>query len=172
MATKKTRTPARKGSPTAEDRAPLAGVPERIVVFGMQGQRYGLPIETVQEIQQIVEISGLPEASPAVIGVVNLRGSVVPVVDMRLLVGLPAVDYGLQTPMIFALTSKGVVALVVDEVEDVLEVPAGSAQAPSRMYALSEMLSCVVRLESGIVFVFDIDRLVPDVDMERVGGDT
>lgn len=164
MPAKKTRTPA-----GARAAAPVECA-ARIVVFLMEGQRYGLPIEAVQEIQQIVEISSLPEASPAVVGVINLRGAVVPVVDMRLLVGLPAREYDLQTPMIFVHTAKDVVALVVDEVEDVFDVPAGSAQAPSSMYALSEFLRCVVRRETGIVFVFDIDRLVPDVPASAAGG--
>jgi chemotaxis signal transduction protein len=49
---------------------------------------------------------------------------------------------------------------VVDEVDDVIEVSAASVQAPSSLYALADRLLCVCRLESGLVFVFDIDRLV------------
>lgn len=170
MATKKPRTPAPRPLETDPEpaRTELSG---RIVVFVLDGQRYALPIEIVQEIQQIVAISALPEASPAVVGVVNLRGDVVPVVDLRLLVGLPGAEYGLQTPMVFAHTAKGLVALLVDEVEDVVEITAGSTQAPSRMYALSDLLSCVVRLADGIVFVFDIDRLVPDSAVVAKGGE-
>lgn len=169
---------ARKARAVTESTAPVQGsstlpadaVPERIVVFMLDGQRYALPIETVQEIQQLVAISGLPDASPAVIGVINLRGVVVAVVDLRLLVGLPSLEYGLRTPMLFVRTARGLVALIVDEVEDVMEVPQGSAQPPSSMYALSDRLLCVVRLEIGIVFVFDIDRLVPCEALAAAGG--
>jgi purine-binding chemotaxis protein CheW len=133
----------------------------RIIVFRLESQRYALPIEVVQEIQQIVAFSDLPDSSPAVVGVINLRGQVVPAVDLRLLVGLPAIAYGLQTPMVFVRTSRGVVSLIVDEVEDVVEVPAGSTQAPSKMSALADRLLCVVRLDTDLIFVFDIDRLVP-----------
>jgi purine-binding chemotaxis protein CheW len=144
-------------------------VPERIVVFTLEGQRYALPIEVVQEIQQLVAVSGLPDASPAIVGVIDLRGTVVAVVDLRLLVGLPGIEYGLQTPMLFVRTAKGLVALIVDEVEDVMEVPPGSAQPPSTMYALSDRLLCVVRLEVGMVFVFDVDRLVPPEAVAMAG---
>jgi purine-binding chemotaxis protein CheW len=134
---------------------------ERIVVFLMDGQRYALPIGVVQEIQQIVALSEIPDHQAAVVGVINVRGQVVPAVDLRLLVGMPAQQYGLQTPMLFVRTAKGLVALIVDEVEDVIEVPPNSSQVPSRMYALAEKLLCVVKLDTDLVFVFDIDRLVP-----------
>ncbi len=137
------------------------GSPERIVVFSIEGQRYAFPIDVVQEIQQIVEISGLPDTSAAILGVINVRGRVVPVVDLRALVGLEPLVQGLQTPMVFTRTAQGIVALVVDEVEDVLEVPAGSMQAPSSVHALSDRLLSVCSLESGMVFVFDVDALIP-----------
>jgi purine-binding chemotaxis protein CheW len=96
-----------------------------------------------------------------VVGVINVRGAVVPVMDLRLMLGLPAKEYHLQTPMVFTRTPRGLVALVVDEVADVVEVPPGSVQAPSAVFALADRLMGVCRLESGPVFVLDIGRLVP-----------
>jgi purine-binding chemotaxis protein CheW len=140
--------------------APPVGV-DRVVVFTMDSQRYALPIDVVQEIQQIVLLSELPDASPAVAGVINLRGQVVPALDLRKLVGVPSKDYDLQTPMIFARTSQGVVALIADAVEDVVDVPPGSVQAPSKVYQLADKLLGVCRLGDTLVFIFDIDALVP-----------
>lgn len=134
---------------------------DRIIVFSMEAQRYALPIGVVQEIQQIVAFSEIPDHQVAVVGVINVRGKVVPAVDLRLLVGMPAKEYGLQTPMLFVRTARGPVALIVDEVEDVIEVPVGAMQEPSRMYALADRLLGVVRLDTDLVFVFDIDRLIP-----------
>lgn len=180
MATKKAAEPKKRSKPkeapepAVEETLPVvdddepeaaagepAGEPARIIVFSMEGQRYGLPIEVVQEIQQIVAFSEIPEHRTAVVGVINVRGQVVPAVDLRLLVGMPAKEYGLQTPMLFVRTAQGLVSLIVDEVEDVIEVPTGALQAPSRMYALADRLLGVMRLEADLVFVFDIDRLVP-----------
>ncbi len=143
--------------------APGALLPgaQRIVVFTMESQRYGLPIDVVQEIQQIVALSELPDASAAVAGVINLRGQVVPAVDLRRLVGVPEKEYDLQTPMIFCRTGQGLVALIVDQVEDVMDVPPGALQAPSSVYALAERLLGVARFDEMLVFVFDIEALVP-----------
>lgn len=143
--------------------------PGRIVVFALDAQRYALPIDVVQEIQQIVAISQIPDASPSIVGVINLRGQIVPVVDLRALLGLGAASYGLQTPMILTKTSCGLVALIVDEVEDVVEVASGSMQQASNVYALAERLLGVCRLEDGLVFVFDIDALVPP-SLASLGG--
>lgn len=133
----------------------------RLVVFRMDGQRYALPIEAVQEIQQIVAISEMPGSSGAVLGVINLRGQVIPAIDMRLLVGLPSREPDLETPMILAYTSAGLVSLLVDEVEDVVEIPHGSMQAPSAVHALADRLLGVCMLEQELIFVFDMDAVLP-----------
>lgn len=153
--------------PAAEDEerdAPgLGGTATRLVIFGMADQRYALPIDAVQEIQQLVAVSAMPSASGAVIGAINLRGQVVPAIDLRLLLGLPACEHALETPMILARTSHGLVALIVDEVEDVVLTAADSMQAPSAVYELAQKMLAVCRLESGLVFVLDIDALVVPV---------
>lgn len=139
------------------------GSATRLVVFGMAGQRYALPIDAVQEIQQLVAISEMPSASGAVIGAINLRGQVVPAIDLRLLIGVPVCEYALETPMILARTSHGLVALIVDDVEDVVLAGGDSLQEPSAVYELAEKMLSVCRLETGLVFVLDIDALVVPV---------
>jgi len=134
---------------------------ERIVVFSLEGQRYALPIDVVQEIQQIVALSEIPDDSGGVVGVINLRGAVVPVMDLRRLLGLPVREYDLQTPMVFVRSPRGLVALIVDQVEDVVEVPEGGIQPPSEVFALADRLLGICRLDSGPVFVFSIERLIP-----------
>ncbi len=119
---------------------------ERAVAFFLGGQRYALPLERVNEIQQIVAFSETPEGSSSVVGMVNLRGSVIPAVDMRILVGLDRQDYTLETPMIITETHGQTVALIVDEVQDVLELPPG----------LSSGCSAAARV------VVEDDRRVPD----------
>jgi purine-binding chemotaxis protein CheW len=149
--------------------APIESVPEaweapdfgRLVVFGLEEQRYALPLDAVQEIQQIVAFSEIPDSASSVVGVINLRGEVIPAVDLRLVVGMPAREYDLQTPMVIARTGRGLVAFVVDSVEDVVEVSSADIQPPSPVYALADRLRGVCRLEDGIVFVFDVETLLP-----------
>ncbi|MHB1341494.1 MAG: chemotaxis protein CheW [Coriobacteriia bacterium] len=134
----------------------------RIVVFKLGDQQYGVPIDSVQEIQQIVELTPVPDLSPALVGMLDVRGFVVPAIDLRLLLGMESKEYHLDTPMVLLRCHGHLVALVVDEVEDVYELPEGCMQAPSRLYAMADRMIGICRLDIGLVVVLDPDRLVPD----------
>ena len=146
------------------------------VAFIMDGQHYALPIESVQEIQQIVEFTAVPGTAPALVGMIDLRGSVVPLIDLRLLLGLERVPYHLDTPLVFAHASGRLVAFIVDEVEDVIDMTGLTLQAPSSLYALSDRLIGVARIGDGLLFILDPERLVPAdalvPDAEIADGDS
>lgn len=132
----------------------------RVVAFFLGGQRYALPIERVNEIQQIVAFSDIPNGGSAVVGMIDLRGHVVPAVDMRCLVGLPGQEYTLETPMIIVETRGETVALVVDEVEDVLELPSDCMRDTPPLHALASRMLGVCRLPDGLLNLLDLDRLL------------
>lgn len=134
----------------------------RVVAFMLGDQQYAVPIDSVQEIQQIVEFTSVPDVSPALVGLLDVRGLVVAAIDLRLLLGMEPKEYHLDTPMVLLRSRGHLVALVVDEVEDVFEVPDGCMQAPSKLYALADRMIGICRLEAGLVVVLDPDRLVPD----------
>jgi len=145
----------------------------RVVVFRLAEQLYALPIENVQEIQQIVELTPVPDSAHALVGMIDVRGRVVPAIDMRALVGLDFGEYALDTPMILCRAHGRLVALIVDEVDDVLLLPEGCMQAPSRLYALADRMIGICKLDIGLVVVLDPDRLVPDTALavvETEGG--
>lgn len=133
---------------------------DRVVAFYLDGQRYALPIDAVQEIQQIVAFSEVPGGGSGVVGMVNLRGQVIPAVDLRKIVGLASAEYTLETPMIICRVQDDLVALIVDEVQDVLELAAESLQAPPAMHSLASKMLAVARLADGLVYVFDVTKLV------------
>lgn len=135
---------------------------EQAVTFQLDGQLYALPIDVVQEIQQLVEFTPLPDISPYLLGLIDVRGMVVPAIDLRVLVGLERRPFSLETPMIFCRVRGHVVCLVVDEVEDVVDLPAAGLQPPSALYGLADRLIGTCRLPIGLVLLLDIDRLVPE----------
>ncbi len=151
----------------AEGREAAEGSPvgasdiERIVVFFVDGQRYGLPVDRIQEIHHFVAVRSVPDPAEAVVGMVDLRGTVIPVLDARLLLGLPFQLYDLQTPMIICRAHGGFVALVVDAVEDVLDVDADTIQPPSRIHALASRALGVIRAMDDLVIVLDVDATIP-----------
>ena len=141
---------------------------EKVITFHLGGQVYALPIERVQEIQQIVRFAEVPDVSPAILGMVNLRGDVIPAVDLRVIVGIPAAEFTIDTPMIICRTGEGAVAVVVDAVDDVVDLPEGCLQPASSMHSLASRMLGVCRFEKGMVFLLDIDALLEPVELPDV----
>ena len=151
-------------APDAEKADATAGATiQRVLAFHLGTQRYALPIERVREIQQIVAFSEVPSSGSAVVGMVNLRGVVVPAVDMRRVVGLESCEYTLETPMIMTDVAGQVLALLVDEVQDVFLLDPGCLQESPALHALSTAMIGVARMSDGLVYVLDIDALVGPV---------
>jgi purine-binding chemotaxis protein CheW len=140
---------------------------DKMIAFHLGGQRYGVPLESVQEIQQIVAFSEIPAAGGSVVGMVNLRGSVIPAIDMRFLIGLAPEEYTLETPMIICRAHGQLVALIVDEVEDVLTMPAGCLHPPPAMHNLSSKMIGVCRMEADLVYLLEVESLVAPLDLTR-----
>jgi len=133
---------------------------DRIVGFLLNGQRYALPIGRVREIQQIVAFADVPSGSNGVVGMINLRGHVIPAVDMHCLVGLEPLERTLATPMIIAETHDHLVALLVDEVLDVFELSPECLQEAPALHQLGMCMIGVARLDDGLVYILDPDRLI------------
>lgn len=144
------------------------------VTFRLDNQIYGLPLDVVQEIQQLVEFTPLPDTAPALVGLIDLRGIVVPGIDLRVLVGLPPLTFTLETPMVFCRVRGHVVCLIVDSVEDVVDLPLDALQAPSALSSLADRMIGMCRLPQGLVLLLDIERLVPEAALtaadEAEGG--
>lgn len=155
----------------AGDEAPVA-VPiiQQMVAFHLGGQRYALPIRSVQEIQQIVALSEAHGGASAVIGMVNLRGHVIPAIDMRLLLGLAKQEYRLDTPMIICRVAGGFVALVVDDVEDVIDLPEGCLTPPPKLHALADRMVGVCHLDTDLVFLLSVEKLVRPLGLDVGSG--
>lgn len=153
---------------TNDDSATSADV-DQMIAFHLSGQRYGLPIESVQEIQQIVTFSQ-QNGIGAVVGMVNLRGEVIPAIDMRSLLGLEHLEYNVNTPMIICRSHQGLVALVVDEVEDVITLPEDCVAVPPKLHSLADRMIGVCRLGTDLVYLLDVERLVAPLGLSTGGG--
>ena len=91
------------------------------LTFTLDEQSYGVPIEEVREIIQMVEITPVPQTSPAVIGVINMRGRILSVVDLRVKFNLETADYTKQSCILVMEVEDEYIGAVVDSVEEVKE---------------------------------------------------
>ena len=144
---------------------PTCDLVEQAVAFSLDGQRYALPLADVQEIQHLVAFSG-GATDGAVLGMIDLRGEIVPAVDMRMLFGLPMASFTLETPMVVCRSSRGLVALLVDGVDDVLLLNDECILEPPALHELAPKMLGVARLDSGLVYLLDLNAVLKDVRQE------
>ncbi|GLY04727.1 MULTISPECIES: chemotaxis protein CheW [Actinoplanes] len=136
-----------------------------LVSFAVEGQEYALPIDQVQEIVQAPEsVSHIPNAGNRVLGVIDLRGRLLPVVSMRRVFGLPVTPLEPQNRIVVCSIDGGVVGVVMDTVREVLRVP-HQLVAPLPPVVAGEgrktEVESVCRLEDGrrLVSVLNVNRM-------------
>lgn len=118
-----------------KDRKPDEG---QYLTFTLNQQLFGIPIQVVREINQLPEITPVPQAPEAVAGVINLRDKMIPVVDLRRKFDLPVRDYSRETCVIVVDGKQGQVAAIVDTVASVLAFSEAQIEAPPSLVQQSE----------------------------------
>ena len=106
---------------------------DKYLTFQVGDEVYGLPIAFVREIVGMQPVTVLPEVPPWVRGVINLRGKVIPILDVRARLGLPDRAYGPRTCIIVVLVREWWVGWVVDQVSEVVVIPAADIEPPPRV---------------------------------------
>lgn len=136
------------------------------LTFHLAGEQYGIDILKVQEIRGWSPVTQMPNAPAFVRGVMNLRGAIVPVIDLRLRFGLETITYTKTTVVIVVTvrtaTGSRVIGAVVDGVSDVLNVDDADIQpAPDFGTAVqTDYISGLVMVDTSMVMLLDVDRLM------------
>lgn len=134
----------------------------QFLTFTLQNEEYGIEILKVQEIKGFSKITPIPNAPSFVRGVMNLRGTVVPIIDLRARFSMTEKDYDQFTCIIVVNVGARVVGLVVDTVSDVLNIPNDSIADPPELASVGDS-SCITgmgKLGERIVMLLDTGRLV------------
>ena len=142
------------------------GGEDQVLTFTLADEEYGVDILRVQEIKGWDSVTGIPNTPDYIRGVINLRGTIVPVIDMRLRFGLPPLEYGPLTVVIVLRVESGsrtrIMGIVVDAVSDVYNLPEDRIRpAPDFGGTVeSEFITGLAGVEDKMVIVLDVDRLL------------
>jgi purine-binding chemotaxis protein CheW len=134
----------------------------QFLTFTLQNEEYGIEILKVQEIKGFSKITPIPNAPPFVRGVMNLRGTVVPIIDLRARFSMTEKEYDQFTCIVVVNVGARVVGLVVDTVSDVLNIPNDSIADPPELTTAGDG-SCITgmgKLGDRIVMLLDTAKLV------------
>ncbi|MDO9596775.1 MAG: chemotaxis protein CheW [Azoarcus sp.] len=140
--------------------------------FTLADEEYALDILTVQEIRGYDPVTRIVSAPPFIKGVVNLRGAIVPIVDMRIKLNLDTVEYNAFTVVIILAIKGRLVGIVVDSVSDVIALaPEQIRPAPDLGSAIDlRYITGLATLDDRMVILLDIARLMTSTEMQLLDG--
>ena len=140
---------------------------QELLVFTLGAEEYGIDILKVQEIRGYDNVTGIANAPGFIKGVINLRGIIVPIVDMRIRFHPGSVDYDHQTVVIILNIAHRVVGMVVDGVSDVLALQTDQIMPPPEFGAslTAEYLTGLGTVDGRMLILMDIEKLMSSPEM-------
>jgi purine-binding chemotaxis protein CheW len=142
------------------------GIARQVLTFALGDEVYGVDILRLKEIRGWSPVTRLPHSPPAVLGVLNLRGVVVPIIDLRVRFGLPAAEFTAITVIIVLSLRTGrgdqEFGIVVDKVLDVVDIAAGQVK-PTPATAASvagEVIEGIVTVDDLMLILLDAERVI------------
>lgn len=144
----------------------------QLVTFSIGDEECGVNILKVQEIIRTMEITKVPRAPDFVEGVINLRGKVIPIIDLRRRFGLSSRIHDKNTRIIVIEINNVIVGCVVDAVSEVLRIPATTVEPPPPVVAGvdSDYISGVGKLQDRLLIMLDLDRLLSSDDLDMLSA--
>ena len=139
----------------------------QLVVFTLDEQRYALRLHSVERIVRVVEITPLPKAPDIVLGVINVQGRVIPVVNIRKRFLLPERETNLSDQLIIANTSKRPIALLTEAVNEVIEESGERVITSEEILPGIKYIEGVVKFEDGMILIHDLDKFL-SLEEEKV----
>ncbi len=139
----------------------------QLVTFRIGEEEFGVDILAVQEIIRMMQITMVPRAPEFIEGVINLRGKVIPVVNMRRRFNKPQVEPDSNTRIVVMELDQKIVGFLVDGVSEVLRIPESTVEDPPPVVAGigSEYIRGIGKLDNRLLILLDLDHLLGSIDL-------
>lgn len=144
----------------------------RWITFYLGNEIYGIEVKQVREILLINNILPVPGAPEYVLGITNIRGNVVTVLDARTRISLPTIEHTDSTRMIVLESEGDVAAIVVDNVVDIIDLPESSIDLNPKLKVNkdSKYISGVVTHPGGLIIILSAERFIREEQFDMVSG--
>lgn len=131
-----------------------------ILVFTLDGRRYGLPLAVVERVLRSVAINPVPTSSETVMGLLNLHGRIIPVLNIRKLLSLAEREVELNDRLVIAHTRDRVVTFPVDDVTGIVECPDGAITASNMILPEPGSVEGIAVFDDDMVLIYDLERFL------------
>jgi purine-binding chemotaxis protein CheW len=134
----------------------------QLVSFKISNEEFGVDILCVQEINRMLQITKMPNTPEFIEGVINLRGRVIPVLDLRIKLGMPRIEHDKNTRIIVVELKGKTIGFIVDEVSEVLRIPKSITEAPPEMVGgvNSDFITSIGKLEDRLLILLDLEKIL------------
>ena len=147
------------------------------LIFQLEKRDYGVPILTVNEIIGIMNITPIPKAPSFVKGIINLRGKIIPIMDLRLKFDMPEKEHDDETCIIIVNTMvnnvEKQVGVIVDIVSEVVDIPDDEIENPPQYDSHShrDFISGIGKVKDQVVIILDVEKVISDEMTELLSND-
>ena len=144
----------------------------QLISFRVGVEEYGLELLRVKEVVRMRQITWLPKAPSCVKGIINLRGDIIPIVDLRDRFGLKSADSTAMTRVIVAEVEGRLVGMVVDSASQVIRVPSDQIDPPPLLMgeAARDFITGVAKIEGKLIVMIDSNRILSVEEMSEIAG--
>ena len=142
-----------------------------LVGFKIGKETFGVPIGLVHEIVRVPEITAVPDAPDYIEGVINLRGKIVSIIDLRKRFGEKEINRNKKNRILVAEVEGKLVGLVVDAASEVLKMPAGDIEDPPNVFEEGELnyVTGVGKLKDRLIILIELAKILQKGELRRLG---
>jgi len=142
------------------------------VTFRLADEVYGINVMQVQEVLRVTEIAPVPGAPHYVLGIINLRGNVVTVIDTRIRLGLPTAEVTDSTRIVIIETARHVVGMLVDCVAEVVDVATSEVESAPNVGSdeSANYIQGVASRENELLILVDLNKLLTDEEWDELAS--
>lgn len=143
----------------------------QVVGFRVGRENFGVPIEFVHEIVRSMEITTVPDSPDFIEGVINLRGKIIPVIDLRKRFGEKEITPNKKNRILVSEVAGKIVGLLVDTASEVIKINPDDVEPPPNVFGENEVnyVTGVAKLKAKLVILVDLERIMQRGDLKRLG---
>ncbi|ROL56997.1 chemotaxis protein CheW [Bacteroidetes/Chlorobi group bacterium Naka2016] len=144
----------------------------QLVSFFVDDEEYAIPIDNIQGINRMGEITKLPDPLPYVEGITNLRGSIIPLINLRKRLGLPPKDFDKTTRFIVIEFGKHLFGFIVDFVNRVLRLPKDTIEPPppSSLKIDAKFVTGIAKYENKLIILLDLTKMFTEDEFNIISN--
>jgi purine-binding chemotaxis protein CheW len=142
----------------------------QLVTFCVNNEQYAVDILRVQEINRMLTITQVPQSPPGVEGVINLRGRIIPIMDLRVRFGMPKGERTEESRIMVVEAGGAIVGFIVDKVHEVLRIGRSTVDPAPTMSSTveSRYIEGVAKLADRLIILLDLDALLSEQSVTQI----